>query len=224
MFTLKASKGCSIVARNHQFLPHKFEQEHGALTTRNQQLSRSSPRSFCSFKWVAIEREVHREPSATENTQIFDGERRKSREESLGEHRKLSSRNYPVATIQSQAIQKLVDSSQLVPDAILEMQRFTYQNDVALLPRMVPQFPAGHPVAVQFLPQLVLQFFDWSFSHERNDCQTQHKPTVHRTLSSLIASGRQLRLKCAKTPPFSSLLAFRPSLLECEIYVARTQL
>ncbi|KZV21307.1 hypothetical protein F511_06134 [Dorcoceras hygrometricum] len=34
---------------------------------------------------------------------------------------------------------------------------------------------AGHPVAVKFLPRLVLQFFDWSFSHERNDCQTQHK-------------------------------------------------
>ncbi|KZT76792.1 hypothetical protein F511_46183 [Dorcoceras hygrometricum] len=34
---------------------------------------------------------------------------------------------------------------------------------------------AGHPVATQFLPRLVLQFINWSFSHERNDCQTQHK-------------------------------------------------
>ncbi|KZV28041.1 hypothetical protein F511_27760 [Dorcoceras hygrometricum] len=38
--------------------------------------------------------------------------------------------------------------------------------------------------------------------------------TVHRTLSSSIADGRQLRL---------NLLAFRPSLLGCEICIARTQ-
>ncbi|KZV16695.1 hypothetical protein F511_28483 [Dorcoceras hygrometricum] len=47
--------------------------------------------------------------------------------------------------------------------------------------------------------------------------------TVHRTLSSSIANGRQLRLKCAKTSPFCSLLAYRPSLLGCEICVSRTQ-
>ncbi|KZV56144.1 importin subunit beta-1-like [Dorcoceras hygrometricum] len=99
MFTLKAAKGCSIVPRIHKFYLTKFEQGTAALTTRNQKLSRSSPSSFCSFKWVAIEREVHKEPSATENTQNFDGERRKSREESLVA---TTRRNNPDATIQMQ--------------------------------------------------------------------------------------------------------------------------
>ncbi|KZV31489.1 inositol-1,4,5-triphosphate-5-phosphatase [Dorcoceras hygrometricum] len=70
--------GTTQQSASHNVAPNQGTTE---LTTRNQQLSRSSPRSFCSFKWLAIERKVHREPSATEITQIFDGERRKSREE-----------------------------------------------------------------------------------------------------------------------------------------------
>ncbi|KZV33846.1 hypothetical protein F511_22996 [Dorcoceras hygrometricum] len=145
-----------------------------ALTTRNQQLSRSSPRSFCSFKWVAIEREVHKEPSAIENTQIFDGERRKSREENLGILRlalmlpttnqtQQSSRNYPVAsypvaTIQSQAIQ-----SQAKPKAgrfLTTGTRRNPRNAVFQLNQTTSRCSldwflnstAGHPVATQFPP------------------------------------------------------------------------
>ncbi|KZV18388.1 hypothetical protein F511_21528 [Dorcoceras hygrometricum] len=94
--------GMTQQSASHNVAPN---QGTAALTTRNQQLSRSSPRSICSFKWVAIEREIHKEPSITENTQIFVGERRKSREE-------MSRRKLSDAIIQSQAIQSQAIQSQ----------------------------------------------------------------------------------------------------------------
>ncbi|KZV42581.1 kinase family protein [Dorcoceras hygrometricum] len=136
MSTLKAAKGCSIVPRNPQILPHKFKQGTAALTTRNQQLSRSSPRSFCSFKWVAIEREVRKEPSATESTQIFDRERRKSKEEmsrnlTTGTH---ASYNKPDATIQSQLSSRKL-SSRNPRNAAFQLNQTTLRCSLE-----VPQF------------------------------------------------------------------------------------
>ncbi|KZV54732.1 hypothetical protein F511_41954 [Dorcoceras hygrometricum] len=141
------------------------EEDEGtaALTTRNQQLSLSSPRSFCSFKWVAIEREVHKEPSATENTQSStenDGNLGKkasvnsSSTRTQQSSRKLSSRNYPVAsypvaTIQSQAIPKagriLTTGTRHNPrNAAFQLNQTTSRCSLDWFLNST----AGHPVAI----------------------------------------------------------------------------
>ncbi|KZV36869.1 pentatricopeptide repeat-containing protein-like [Dorcoceras hygrometricum] len=100
-----------------------------------------------------------------------------------------SSRNYPVATIHSQAIQsqaiqsqlnqKLVDSSQLVPDAILETQRcnLTRRRRVA-------------PSTGSSIPQLVTQsqynssrdwFFNSSTGHSLTSATTARRNTSATT-------------------------------------------
>ncbi|KZV30604.1 hypothetical protein F511_16718 [Dorcoceras hygrometricum] len=101
-----------------------------------------------------------------------------------------SSRNYPITTIQSQAIQsqqssrkalnqKLVDSSQLVPDAILETQRFnlTRRRRVA-------------PSTGSSIPQLVTQsqynssrdwFFNSSTGHSLTSATTARSNTSATT-------------------------------------------
>ncbi|KZV13510.1 TPR-like protein [Dorcoceras hygrometricum] len=87
-----------------------------------------------------------------------------------------SSRNYPVATIQSQAKPKagrfLTTGTRRNPrNAAFQLNQTTSRCSLDWFLKST----ADHPVAIQFLPRLVLQFIDWSFSHERNDCQTQHK-------------------------------------------------
>ncbi|KZV40228.1 hypothetical protein F511_15941 [Dorcoceras hygrometricum] len=107
MFTLKAAKGCSIVPRIHKFYltnSNRARQHPRPETSSFRDLLQG--RSTAS-KWVAIEREVHKEPSATEITQNL---RRKSREESLGRSYQTQQpdattrHNNPVATIQSQGV------------------------------------------------------------------------------------------------------------------------
>ncbi|KZV45363.1 hypothetical protein F511_09020 [Dorcoceras hygrometricum] len=111
--------------------------------------------SFRSFKWVAIEREVPKEPNATENTQIFDGERRKSREESLG--RKLTTgthdshnnqthntvattrRNYQTQAVQSQAIQSQAIQTQAIQTQAIQFRSFKW----VAIEREVPKEPSA---------------------------------------------------------------------------------
>ncbi|KZV19173.1 translocase of chloroplast 90, chloroplastic [Dorcoceras hygrometricum] len=54
------------------------------LCTKTQQLRTSSPTLIQGFKWVAIERATHNEPSATKITQIIGGERWKFKEDMFG--------------------------------------------------------------------------------------------------------------------------------------------
>ncbi|KZV44996.1 hypothetical protein F511_26553 [Dorcoceras hygrometricum] len=55
------------------------------LCTKTQQLRTSSPTLIQVFKWVAIERATHNEPSATKITQIIGGERGNLRKICSGE-------------------------------------------------------------------------------------------------------------------------------------------